>query len=280
MSEPMENSTSTPTKNSPSERAPWDKIQLPPVTETSWRAGAKELFAVMSPEGQQRALASWANISEKAGGPFAPALPAAVATASAPEPTAGLLDDFTIIDLEFQAKPQALLELAAIRYVNWQPVGKVVSFVQCRQELNPYVAKLTGITRADVYNAPLEIEVLRKFFALAEGSLLVAHNITADRTQLEAARARCGATTPLANPWLCTLALARQRRSPGAACGLGDLCLDYNINAVGAHRALRDVEMTYQVLRHFHQEQPITELITSSAQPKKAKQASLFPLAA
>jgi hypothetical protein len=124
-----------------------------------------------------------------------------------------------------------------------------------------------------------EIEVLRKFFKLAEGSLLIAHNIAADKKQLEDARKRCGATSDLPNPWFYTLALARARRSKDAACGLGELCLDFGINAVGAHRALRDVEMTFQVLRYFHAQQPITELITSSAKPK-AKQASLFPLAA
>jgi DNA polymerase-3 subunit epsilon len=232
----------------------------------------------MSPEGQQRTLDSWAKISKEAGGPFAPSLPALSAPASVLE-VAGVLDDFTILDLEFQSKPQALLELAAIRYKNWQPVGKVVSFVQCREELNPHVARITGITRADVFNAPPEIEVLRAFFKLAEGSVLVAHNIAADKKQLEDARTRCGATQPLANPWFCTLALARQRRSKDAACGLGELCLDFGINAAGAHRALRDVEMTYQVLRHFHEQQPITELITSSAKPK-GKQANLFSLAA
>ena len=253
-----------------------------PPHPTAWRAGALELLAIMTPEGQARTLASWANIGKEAGGPFTPSLPATSLFTPEPEPVAvpGLLDDFTILDLEFQQKPQALLELAAVRYVNWQPVGEVVSFVRCREELNPHVARITGITRADVFNAPAEIEVLRKFFALAQGSVLVAHNITADRTQLEAARTRCGATTPLANPWFCTLALARSRRSPGAACGLGELCLDFGINAVGAHRAMRDVEMTYQVLRHFHEQQPITELITSSAKPKKPTQASLFPLAA
>jgi DNA polymerase-3 subunit epsilon len=261
----------------PSEVAPWDKIQLQALGPDSWKAGARALLALMTPEGQQRALATWATISEKAGGPFTPAVAALVAE---PSPPAGLLDDFTVLDLEFQPKPSALLELAAIRYKNWQPVGKVVSFVQCREELNPHVARLTGITRADVYNAPTEKAVLQTFFKLAEGSVLVCHNIGADRNQLEAARTRCGATTPLANQWLCTLALAKTRRSKGAACGLGELCLDFGIDALGAHRALRDVEMCFQVLRRFHEQQPITELITSTAKPKSAGTGSLFSAAA
>ena len=249
------------------------KLAVPPYTEDSWRAGAVALLAGMTPEGQQRALKEWAKLG------FTPALPAPPLPAGQLE-ASELLADFTVLDLEFQPQPNALLEVAAIRYQNWQPVGKFVSFVQCRQALNPHVARLTGIMRDDVWNAPPEKQVLQGFFQLAGSSVLVCHNITADRNQLEAARARCGATTPLPNKWLCTLALAKQRRPPKAPCGLGELCLDFGINAVGAHRALRDVEMCFEVLRRFQHQQPLTELLTSSAKPKAKGTGSLFAPAA
>ncbi len=243
----------------------------PTTSDASWQPGALALLRQMTPNGQEQALRDWAKLG------FTPTL-SACGSATLAE-AAALLADFTILDLEFQGAD--LLELAAIRYQDWQPVGQYASFVRFRGELGYHVMTLTGITRGDVYHAPEEKAVLQGFFKLAQGSVLVAHNIAADRTQLEAARARCGATTPLANPWLCTLALAKQRRSKGAACGLGELCLDFGINAVGAHRALRDVEMCFQVLRHFHQQEPLTELVTSSAaKPKDGKQAALFPIAA
>jgi DNA polymerase III epsilon subunit-like protein len=272
----MENSISTPTANFPS------KIILPPIGYDSWRAGAIGLLAVMTPEGQQRALASWATISERAGGPFTPKLPTPP-PAPVVVPEAGLLDDFTVLDLEFQNPGGILLEVAAIRYINWQPVDEYVSFVRFRGELNFHVAKLTGIMRDDVWNAPEEREALIGFKTLIrpreetglKPSVLVCHNYSADQRILEAARARLGATTPLVNQWLCTMALAKLRLPKGEQYGLGALCTTFGINALGAHRARRDVEMCYQVLRRLHEQQPVTELVTSSAKAKP-KQTSLF----
>lgn len=218
-------------------------------------------------EGQQRALASWAKLGFT---PPLPAPPAPPALVEAP----GLLADFTVLDLEFQGTD--LLELAAIRYQHWQPVGQYVSFVRFRGELSYHVTTLTGINRSDVYHAPEEKAVLRGFRQLAGESVLVCHNITADRRVLEAARTRQGATAPLANAWLCTLALAKLRLPKGQRCGLGELCQAFGISSLGAHRALRDVEMCYQVLRHLHSQQPLTELVTSAAKPKRAAQLSLL----
>ena len=234
----------------------------------AWRAGAASLFAIMSEEGQQRALASWAKLG------FTPALPAPPPAAPVPE-TSGLLADFTVLDLEF-TPPAHLLELAAVRYHNWQEVDRYSSLVQFRGPVHPMVTSLTGIRSAQVFNAPAEKLVLQKFKALAAGSVLVCHNITADRRVLEAARARQGATTPLPNEWLCTLALAKQRVPAGQRCGLGELCQAFGIADHGAHRALRDVEMCYHVLRHFHKQQPVTELVTSTARPRPARQTALF----
>jgi hypothetical protein len=143
----MENSISTPTASCPS------KIQLPAIGYDSWRAGAIALLAIMTLEGQQRALASWKQLGFTPNLPAPPPAPVVV-------PAAGLLDDFTVLDLEFQNPGGILLEVAAIRYVNWQPVGQYVSFVRFRGELNFHVAKLTGIMRDDVWNAPEEKAVL------------------------------------------------------------------------------------------------------------------------
>lgn len=53
-----------------------------------------------------------------------------------PAPAAHLLDDFTVLDLEFQGTD--LLELAAVRYQDWQPVDKLQSFVRFRGALSYY----------------------------------------------------------------------------------------------------------------------------------------------
>jgi DNA polymerase III epsilon subunit-like protein len=201
-----------------------------------------------------------------------PAKPASMPVAMVADtvPAAGLFDDFTIVDTEFQG--EYLLEVAAIRYKNWVEVDRYVSFVRFTDWLFPRTTELTGITEAQVKRAPLESKVLDDFITLAQGSLLIAHNLSADRSKFEAACMRQGRAM-LANKWFCTLALARARRPKGSKCGLTDLCELFKFGNQGAHRALSDVERTFKVLRHFHLEQPLLSL---DPKAKAAAQSQLF----
>ncbi len=185
------------------------------------------------------------------------------------------LSDFTVIDTEFQES--SLLEVAAVRYQNWQPVAKMISFVRFTGEVNYHVSKLTGITANDVRTAPTEMEVMRELRQLIGDSLLIAHNISADRRLIEATRTRLGAAEPLPNAWLCTMALARLRYP--APHKLSDLCHRFGIPTTGAHRAMKDVEMCYRLLQRMHQEQPITGELPTKRKPARA-QPSLFATAA
>jgi DNA polymerase III epsilon subunit-like protein len=196
--------------------------------------------------------------------------PLRVATTPDLVPSAALFDDFTIVDTEYQG--EFLLEVAAIRYKNWEPVGKpLVSYVCCTEWIWPKTTNLTGITQEMVRAAPEEVDVFRAFMQLAEGSLLIAHNVGADRSKLEAASKRAG--EPLPNSWFCTLALARARLPKGTKCGLGELVERFGFSRRGHHQALADVQMCFQVLRHFHQEQPLLSL---DPKAKAAAQSQLF----
>jgi DNA polymerase III epsilon subunit-like protein len=203
-------------------------------------------------------------------GPAPQPHPMRVATTPALVPSTALFDDFTIVDTEYQG--EHLLEVAAIRYKNWQEVDRYVSFVRFTQWIFPLISEKTGITESDVNRAPLESKVLQAFLTLAGDSLLIAHNIGADRSKFEAACKRQGMPM-LTNKWFCTLALARARRPKGAKCGLTELCDLFKFGNQGAHRALSDVERTYKVLRHFHQEQPLLSL---DPKAKAAAQSNLF----
>jgi DNA polymerase III epsilon subunit-like protein len=172
-------------------------------------------------------------------------------------PGTGLFDDFTIVDTEYQH--DVLLEVAAIRYKNWQPVEEYVSFVRYTGWVSPFTTQHTGITEADVRRAPTEKAVLQALAKLAGDSLLIAHNIGADRSKLKLACERQG-LEELPNKWFCTMALARARLPKGVKSGLTDLCDRFKFSNKGAHRALSDVGRTFQVLRHFYQEDPITTL--------------------
>jgi DNA polymerase III epsilon subunit-like protein len=186
-------------------------------------------------------------------------MPAPVTMVADTVPAGGLFADFVVVDTEYQGK--FLLEVAAQRYTNWQPVGKPFkSYVRFTDWLWPKTTEVTGITAYDVERAPTEAKVLADFLAYVGTSLLVAHNIGADRSKFEEARLRQRYPEPIPNLWFCTLALARARLPKSTPCGLGELCQRFGFSRHGAHQALRDVEMCFQVLRHFHQEAPITSL--------------------
>jgi DNA polymerase III epsilon subunit-like protein len=234
-----------------------------------FRKDAAERKLQLEQEREQRQLAEKKLNGLRGMDTLKPA-PLHVATTPAPVPGAALFDDFTIVDTEYQG--EFLLEVAAIRYKNWQPVGQaLVSYVRCTEWIWPKTTQLTGITQEMVRNAPEEVDVLRAFMQLAEGSLLIAHNVGADRSKLEAASKRAG--EPLPNSWFCTLALARARLPKGTKCGLGELVERFGFSRRGHHQALADVQMCFQVLRHFHQEQPLLSL---DPKAQAAAQSTLF----
>jgi DNA polymerase III epsilon subunit-like protein len=220
-----------------------------------FRADAAERKRVAELEKAARKLADKKLNGIRGLGP-APAEPV-LTLATTPEPAAGLFDDFTIIDTEYQH--EVLLEVAAIRYKNWQPVEEYVSFVRYTGWVSPFTTTHTGITEAHVRRAPTEKSVLEALAKLAGDSLLIAHNIGADRSKLKLASER-QSMEELPNNWFCTMALARARLPKGVKSGLTDLCDRFKFDNEGAHRALSDVRRTFRVLRHFYQESPITSL--------------------
>lgn len=232
-------------------------------THPEYFPGRARLLAMMSDEGRQACQQRFAGTSWPITVPVVPAPTLA--------PAPDFLADITVLDLEFQPSAHGgqMLELGAVRYQNLVPVEQLLTFVRCTEPINYHVAKLTGITEADVRRAPDERLVLQEFRQLAGNSLLVAHNISADRRILEVTRTRLGAAAPLANDWLCTMAWAKCRYP--APHKLGELCERFSIPTQGAHRALRDVQMCFALLIHMHAEQPITQAAPTTGK----RQASL-----
>lgn len=211
------------------------------------------------------------------------------ATVTTPEPAVvqplvatDVLADYTVFDCEttgFSHDTDHLLELAATRYTNGVPVDSMQSFVRFTGWIPPKITELTGIQSTHVAKAPEVRDVLVAFKKLAGDSLLVGHNVAFDLRFVNAARARLGASEPLANPFLCTQVLATARLPKLPSYRLGKLCERFGISAAKAHRAGADVLMTAKLLQHLHAQQPVTrELVnaTSAPKPKTAATAPLF----
>jgi DNA polymerase III alpha subunit (gram-positive type) len=194
------------------------------------------------------------------------------------EPEQGFLDDFTVFDTEttgLSPEKDRLLEVAAVRYQNWQPVAQMQRLVRFTGQVNYFVTNLTGLTSADVRHAPESKAVLKEFRQVAGESLLIGHNVAFDLRMIEAERRRLGAVLPLPNATLCTK-VAAQSRYPGPH-KLGELCQRFGISTVGAHRAMADVVMTFELLRYLHQQQPLRPSLVGAASAAKAKKAAVQP---
>ncbi|RPD45480.1 hypothetical protein DNI29_19050 [Hymenobacter sediminis] len=192
-----------------------------------------------------------------------------------------LLDDFTVFDTEttgLSPENDRILEVAAVRYINWEPVAQMQQFVRFTGRVPHFITKLTGIADQDVRHASESKTVLGQFRKLAGESLLVGHNVGFDIRMIEAERKRLGAVVALPNPVLCTMELAKQRTP--APHKLGKLCERFSIPVVGAHRAMNDVLMTYELLRYLHELEPVTQLSPlKPVVPAAAAQSSLFAAA-
>ena len=143
-----------------------------------------------------------------------------------------------------------LIEIGAIQIIDGK---EPISFSQLIDpgESIPYrITRLTGITSSMVVGCPHASEVIPAFEQFLGHGILVAHNLRFDLGFLNAERERLG-LGPLQNQGLCTVRLAR-RLLPGLRSkSLGSLAKFFRIASHGRHRALRDVEITQEVLNRL-----------------------------
>ncbi len=96
-----------------------------------------------------------------------------------------------------------------------------------------------GISDADVAGAPSFREVAPALLALAEGAVIVAHNVRFDLSFLDAELSRLGLSRPPAET-ADTVVLSRRAFPGRASYRLGAIASALGIDAGSAHRALDD----------------------------------------
>lgn len=152
-------------------------------------------------------------------------------------------NDFTAVDIETTDKDirkAEIIDLAAVRVRNGIVVDQWSSLVKPGVPIHAAVTALTGITEADVADAPRFEEVWPAFREFCGGDVVVAHNgYLFDFPILERMSGGHGLVT------YDTLVLARELR-PGSR-RLGDLAEYYGIPVGHAHRALDDSQALARV---------------------------------
>ena len=110
-----------------------------------------------------------------------------------------------------------------------------------------YITNLTGITDADVHDAPFFEDITSEIIDFIGDSVLVAHNMPFDYSFLKNEFARAEILLPKNNT-LCTLKLARKLYPELKSKSLGNLVKHFGIKHKNVHRALGDAMVTAKLL--------------------------------
>jgi DNA polymerase-3 subunit epsilon len=168
----------------------------------------------------------------------------------------------TILDVEttglMPSMGHRIVELGAVRLENWQVVGELNVLLNPQRKMDPQASAVNHIHDDDLVGKPLFHQVAEKLLALADGSLMVAHNAAFDAGFLAMefyishflAGSPAFPARPLPNPWLCTLELARSHFQFGRN-NLGEVARRLGVQVDVTHRALHDVTTTAEILKRM-----------------------------
>jgi len=155
--------------------------------------------------------------------------------------------DFETTGLD--ANRDQIIEIGAIKYVNFESVGEFSTLITTSIPLPDVVQRLTGISPDMLVGKPTLQEVLPRFLNFIEGSLLVAHNASFDMGFLRAECLRQG--IDIEWPVFCTLKMAREFLVQLERKSLDSLAQHYGLQFEARHRSIGDVKVTSCVLKEL-----------------------------
>lgn len=162
-------------------------------------------------------------------------------------------DDFVIVDLEttgLSPKNGEIIEIGAIKVKNNEVVDTMDIFVRPSRPLSYFTTQLTGITNEMVDEGVSIKEALNIFNEFSDGMKLMAHNAKFDMGFLDTYMRKTLGKSMDENA-LDTLNLSRKIVKDIPNYKLGTLANYFNIDYSGAHRSLRDCEITLEVYENI-----------------------------
>lgn len=165
------------------------------------------------------------------------------------------IDTYVVFDLEttgLSCYEHEIIEIGAIKVENNRVVDTYSSFVKPKNNIPYYITRINGISNQMVRNAPGINSALTEFLEFTGEFPLLGHNIISFDLKFinEVSKTLYGQVVH--NDYIDTLQLSRHNLKNLKSHSLSSLCQYYDIDTVGAHRALADCEMTnrvYQALR-------------------------------
>ena len=162
--------------------------------------------------------------------------------------------DCIIFDLEttgLDPESEEIIEISALKIVNGEVAEEFSTLVNPGRPIPDISVEITGITDNMVKDAPAISEALPAFKDFIGDFVLVGHNIRSFDLlfiQRDAIKYLGG---KIANDYVDTLLLAQRYLPELESKSLGSLASHYGVSYEGAHRALADCRINFEVYKHL-----------------------------
>ena len=157
---------------------------------------------------------------------------------------------YAILDIEStggQYNEEGIMEIAIYRFDGQEITDRFMSLVNPEREIQPFVAKLTGIHTKMLRTAPKFHEVAKRIIEITEGAILVAHNAQFDYRILRTEFRRLG--YDFQRKTLCTVDLSKKLLPEAESHSLGKLVRSLGIPMSDRHRANGDALATLKLFK-------------------------------
>jgi len=157
---------------------------------------------------------------------------------------------YAILDIESTGgkyNEEGITEIAIHRFDGHKVVDKFICLVNPEREIQPFVAKLTGINNKMLRSAPKFHEVAKRIVEITEDAVIVAHNAQFDYRILRTEFRRLG--YDFQRKTLCTVDLSKQLIPEAESHSLGKLARSLGIPMSDRHRANGDALATLKLFK-------------------------------
>lgn len=168
---------------------------------------------------------------------------------------------YCVVDIESSGGPfgkESMIEIAAFRYDGEDIVDQLISLVHPHRKVQPFVAKMTGITDKMLIRAPRFHEIAKRLIEITEDAVIVGHNVEFDYRMIRQEFDRLG--YQFERSTLDTINLAESLIPGLKSYGLDALCEELGLNRPARHRAEHDARATlelFEILRDKDQSKGI-----------------------
>lgn len=163
------------------------------------------------------------------------------------------VDDYVLVDIETTGLSPVydeIIEIGAIKVKDNKLAEQYNQLIKIDKSLSPFITNLTGITDEMLKGGKLPQTVLEEFVNFVGDNVIIGHNVNFDLGFL-CNKCKKYLNYNLTNDYIDTLYLARRLVPDSINYKLGTLAKLFNISYEGAHRGLKDVEITYEVYNHL-----------------------------